>query len=472
MLGLFGTLNLGARSLATQQQGVAVAGQNLANANNTAYARQRLVIQTSISIPTSIGMQGTGAEATAITQVRDSLLDQQITNETSLGGFLQAQQTALQYVQNNLGEQLGSATASTDGTGGVSSQGGLASDLTGLFNAFQALSTNPTSTTSRQAVLTAAQQLATQFNQVSQGLSSINDQLNQSVQNDASSANQLLSDIAGLNNQIASAQASGGTANDLLDLRQQKLESLAKVVNFQPAPAANGMVNITIGGQLMVSGGNVQDTLQTYDAGGGQLLLRTATSGTPLDITGGSIGGTINARDGALQDLRTGLDNVAGQLITQVNQVYSSGYDLHNNTGGAFFTGTNAGNIAVDANLAKDPSLLQAGGTAGATGDNAVALALAQLGTKPVAALNNQSIGDGYNSTVVALGSSLSTVNSQLSDQQTVQNMLQSQRASTSGVSLDEEMANLLSFERAFQASAHLVSTVDQMITAVINMKQ
>ena len=67
MLGLFGTLNLGARSLQTQQAGVEVAGQNLANANNTAYARQRLVIQTSTPIATSIGMEGTGAQATAIT---------------------------------------------------------------------------------------------------------------------------------------------------------------------------------------------------------------------------------------------------------------------------------------------------------------------------------------------------------------------------------------------------------------------
>ena len=471
MLGLFGTLNLGARSLQTQQEGVEVAGQNLANANNTAYARQRLVIQTSTPIATGIGLEGTGAQATAIVQLRDGLLDQQITNETSLGGFLQSQQTALQYVQTNLGEQLQGATTS-DGSGTVSTTGGLADDLTGLFNAFQTLSTAPDSMLNRQSVIAAAQQLASQFNQVSQQLSGLNGQLNQSVQTDVGSANQLLSDIANLNNQIASAQAGGGTANDLLDLRQQKLEDLAKLVNFQSSTAANGEVNITVGGQLLVSGGAVQDTLQAYDPGSGQFLVRTTNGGVALDLSGGSIAGTISARDGALQDLRRGLDNTAQQLITQVNQAYQGGYDLNNNTGGVFFTGTNAGDIAVEANLAQDPSLLQAAGQPNTPGDNQVALALAQLGNQPIGGLNNQTFAAGYNGLLVSLGSSLSTVNSQLSDQQSVANMLQNQRASVSGVSLDEEMTNLLSFERAFQASAHLISTVDQMLNDVVNMKQ
>ena len=120
MLGLFGTLNLGARSLQTQQQGVEVAGHNLANASNAAYSRQRLQIQTSTPQPTSIGPQGTGADAVAITQLRDLLLDQQIQGETSVTSFLQSQQTALQYAQTGIGEQLQGAGT----TGDVGSPGG------------------------------------------------------------------------------------------------------------------------------------------------------------------------------------------------------------------------------------------------------------------------------------------------------------------------------------------------------------
>ena len=461
MLGLFGALNLGARSLQTQQQGVEIAGQNLANVNNPAYSRQRLTIETSLAIPSSVGPQGTGAEAVAITQIRDALLDQQIQGEASVTGFLDAQQSALQYAQGDLGEQIDTnaslgSTSSVD----VGSGFGLGSSLTGLFGSFQTLSTAPSSLTNRQAVVASAQTLATRFNQVDQSLTTLNGQLNQSVQTDVSSANQLLSDIAGLNQQIQRTETSlGGTANDLRDLRQEKIEELSKLVNVQTSTASDGTVNVSVDGNLLVSGG-------------GQLLVRTAGSATPLTLTGGSIQGTITARDGALKSLQDGLNNLASQLITQVNAVYSGGYDLNGNTGGTFFSGTNASDITVTAALANDPSLIQAAGVPGAAGDNQVALALAQLADAKQAGLGNQTFSESYNATVANLGSSISTVNSQISDQQIVQNMLQNQRNSVSGVSLDEEMTNLLSFQRAFQASARLVTTIDSMLDEVVNMKR
>jgi len=472
MLGLFGTLNLGARSLQTDQQGVEVAGHNLANVNNSAYARQRLDIQASTPLPTSIGPEGTGADAVGITQLRDTLLDQQIQSETSVTGFLQAQQTALQYTEAGVGEQLEGSTSSDAVTSGVGSDGGLASDLSGLFNAFQDLSTAPASLTSRQTVVSQAQQLATQFNQLDQRLSDINGQLNQSVQTDVSSANQLLSDIAKLNDKIAGTEAGSGAANDLRDLRQQKLEALSKLVNFQSSSDSRGDVNISIGGQLLVSGSSVQDTLQTYDSGGGQLLVRTATGATPLTLTGGSIAGTIDARDGALKSLHDGLNTLASQLISQVNTVYRSGYDLHGSTGADFFTGTNAGDIGVNSGLVTDASTLQASGASGNTGNNQVVLALAQMANAKQAGLGNQTFAQSYNGTITGLGSALSSVNSQIADQQAVQTMLQNQRSSVSGVSIDEEMTNLVQFQRAFQASAHLVSVVDQMLSVVVTLGQ
>ena len=306
------------RSLQTQQQGVEVAGQNLANVNNAAYARQRLVIQTSTPLPTSIGPEGTGRggcrhhtgagrAARPADPGRDqhhlfaySPADRLAVRRSSGRRAAPEQQFHWQHLRRRLHRRTGQRFERP-------------------FNALQTLSTAPSSMTNRQAVIGQAQHLASQFNQVDQQLSALNGQLNQSVQTDVSSANQLLSDIAGLNKQIVLAQASGGTANDLIDLREQKIESLAQLVNIQPAATANGEVNISVNGQLLVSGSDVQDTLQTYDAGGGQLLVRTATSGTALTLTGGSIQGTIEARDGALKSLQDGLNTLASQLISQVN---------------------------------------------------------------------------------------------------------------------------------------------------------
>jgi flagellar hook-associated protein 1 len=471
MPGLFGTLNLGSRSLQTQQQGVEVAGHNLANVSNPAYARQRLQIQTSEPVPTPIGPEGTGANAVAIQQLRDAFLDRQIAAEGSVTGFLQAQQTALQYAQSGLGELLQGSTA-TGGTGAVGSTGGLANDLAGLFNAFQELSTAPASVTGRQAVTAQAGQLATQFNQLSQRLAAINGQLNQSVRTDVDSANQLLADIAGLNQEIAGTEMSSGAANDLRDLRQQKLETLSNLVSLQTSTDGSGNVNVSVGGQLLVAGGTVQDTLQAYDPGSGQLLVRTATGGAALAVTGGTIGGTIDVRDGALQTLRDGLDTLASQIITQVNAVYSSGYDLNGNTGAAFFTGTNAGDIGVAAGVANDARAFQASGVAGAAGNNQVVLALAQMANAPQAGLANQTFAESYHGTIAGLGTALARVNTQLDDQTAVQSMLTSQRTSFSGVSVDEEMTNLVQFQRAFQASAHLVNVVDQMLGVVVALGQ
>jgi flagellar hook-associated protein 1 len=474
MLSLFGSLGLGARALQVDQEGVAVAGQNLANANNTGYSRQVLNLQTSAPVDGGNGTEGTGVEAAGIEQIRNSILDQQIQGETSITSYLQSQQSALQDAEAGLGEQLqaDASTSSTSGTTGVGSTGGLASSLQGLFNAFQTLSTSPSSVSDRQAVISQAQELAGGFKQATQGLAGLRTQLNGSLQSGLANANDLLTSIAGLNQQIAVTEAStGGTANDLRDLRQQKVESLAQLVDCQTAAGNNGAVDISVGGQLLVTDSTVADKLQSYDAGGGQLLVQTKTGGASVTLSGGSVQGTIEARDNALSSLQTGLNNLASQLISSVNAVYSPGYDLHGNTGASFFSGNDASNIGVNTTLVSDPTTLQAAGLAGAAGDNQVALALAQLGGAAQAALGNQTFSQNYASTVTALGSAIQSVSDQLADHQVIQKSLTQQRTSASGVSLDEEMTNLLTYQRAYEASAHLVSTVNQMLTDLIAMK-
>jgi flagellar hook-associated protein 1 FlgK len=234
----------------------------------------------------------------------------------------------------------------------------------------------------------------------------------------------------------------------------------------------SGAVNISVAGASIVSGKQVLDTLQVYDAGGGQMLVRTQTGGTPLTLTGGRTAGTITARDGGLATLRNNLDLLAGQLITEVNAIHAGGFSLTGSTGENFFAGTNAATIQVNSNLLGDPSLIQAAGTAGASGDNQTALALAQLGNQKIIGLSNQTFNQNYGQTVAAFGQSLSSVNGQAATQQVVETMLRGQRDAISGVSLDEEMTDLMKFQKAYQASARLITTVDDMLDTVLNMKR
>ena len=475
MPGLFDSLSLATRAMQAQQAGVSVTGQNLANVNNPAYSRQRINFQTSDPVPLVGGIQGTGVQVAGIQQIRDSLLDGQIRDEGSVGGFWTATQNALENTQAELGQFLDGAAASADGTSSSTSSTaaqGLSTQINNLFSGFQAVAADPTSLSQRQVLVSQAQSLAGSFNQISSRLTTVNQNLNTSVSTDVDSANKLLSDIASLNDDITKTEAAtGSTANDLRDLRQQKIESLGNLTNLQTSTAADGSLTVTIGGVAMVSGSKIQDTLQAYDAGGGQLQVRAATAGTALALTGGSIAGAIDTRDGALASLRTGLDSLASQIIGKVNSVYSTGYDLNGNTGANFFTGTNAATISVNPNLSADPSQVQAAGVAGSAGDNAVALSLAQLAQQTDAALGNQTFGGAYGQMVTNLGNSLSNANDQVANHDSVSTMLAKQRDSISGVSMEEELTNLMTFQKAYQASAQIVSTVNLMLQTLVNMK-
>jgi flagellar hook-associated protein 1 FlgK len=303
-------------------------------------------------------------------------------------------------------------------------------------------------------------------------LSGVQNSLNSTVSSDVTQVNQLLSDIAGLNHQIGAAALNGSTANDLNDSRQAKIEKLAGLLNVDVATSSNNEVNISVQGSSLVSGDQVADTLQTYADANGQLQLQTVSSSTAITPTGGSIQGAMEVRDGALKNLQDGVNSLASNLITEVNAVHSSGYSLTGASGAPFFTGASAADIAVNSDLSNNPALVQASGDASSTSDNQTALAMAQLGSKAVSGLNGQTFTGQYSGVVTALGQAASTVNSQAADQTVVQNMLTQQRNSTSGVSMDEEMTNMMTYQHAYEASAKIVSTVDSMLSTLIDMKQ
>lgn len=454
-----------------QQAGIEVAGHNLANVNNPAYARQRVNIATSNPIQTDAGIEGTGANAVGIIQIRNALLDAQIVTEGSVNGSLGAQQQALQYAQADLGQQIDRNQAGASGAAaaaGTGTQHGIGDSISSLFAAFQSLSTQPSSLTERDIVLTKAGQLAEQFQQTDARLDQLRVSLNDQVSGDVGDVNGLLNDIARLNDQIGDAEALGNaTANDIRDTRQAKLEDLAKYVKFDAIPAEGGAIDISISGVTMVDRGSVRDKLEAFDGPNGKTLVRAAASNTTLNLTGGSIHGAMDARDGSIQKMRDDLSTLASTLIKQVNEVHQSGIGLDGTSGEVFFTGTGANDIRVNSNLTA--AKLQASST-GDAGNNDVILAMAKLERAPQSDLGNQTFSGNYSRIVADLGESLSSVNEQVTDQNVVANMLKQQRDSVSAVSMDEEMTDLMKFQKAYQASARVINVVNEMLDTVINI--
>lgn len=475
MLGLFGTLNLGSRALQAQRVGIEVAGHNMANANNPAYSRQRITMQTSVSLDSAHGQQGTGVDVTTIQRVHNVLIDSQIINESSLTGSLAAEQRALQYAQSNLGQQIDTRASGAEGAAaaqGSGTQHGISEALSGFFSAVQTLSSQPSSITGRDLVLKSASLLAEKFNQTDVRLNEMAKSLDDSVEVDVASVNRLLDEIGKLNQEVIRSEAFGdGTANDARDTRQQKLEELAGYVKIDAAEMDSGAINVSIASTLMVEGNKVVDKLEAFTEANGRTYVK-ASAGTALDITGGSIQGTIHARDGDVKALKDNLDELAASIIREVNAIHAEGYSIDGSTGENLFGGTGSADMSVNSKLVDNPALLQVAGVQAAPGDSSVAVAIAQLERKPVEALQKQTFSAHYSETVAAIGQSLRTVNDKVTDQGVIQSMLTKQRDTVSGVSLDEEMTDLVKFQKAFQASARLITTVDELLDAVISMKR
>lgn len=473
MPGLFDSLSLGQRSLQAQRQGVEVTGHNLANVNTPGYARQRVVLQASQAVQTGIGDIGSGVDGVAVEQARSSLLDGQIQSESSVRASLETRQSALQNAQAILGSAIDNSSTSSSSSASAAQNGtNLPVLVDAFFNSFQALAAQPASTDVRQSVLSQASQLATRLNDVDQKLTQLSDNLTAAAKADANSANQILNQIAGLDQQIGRSEAGNiGSANDLRDQRQAQVEELSKYIKVDTSESADGTFTVSAGASTLVSGDSRLDTLGIVEQAG-VLEVRTVSSGSLITPTGGSLNGILEARDGDIAGLKSQVNLMAGHLISQVNAIHAGGYNLNGTTGNDFFTGTGAATIAVNPALLQNSSLIQASGDASARSDNTVAKALANLASQAVPGLDGKTFGKSTSQILLNTAQSLAGVNSQLDDQTVVEDMLNQQRDSLGGVSMDEELSNMVKYQKAFQASARLINTIDEMLDTVLSLKR
>lgn len=467
-MSLFGDLNSAAQALSTHSQGVAIAGKNLANATNPAYARQRLILGDLGTVQTPIGPQSMGVQALGIRQIRDQLLDAQLTREISATSFLQAQQYNLTKAQINLGVLIDRAGDSSSIGDNSQTTTGIGSAITDFFNSFSELSASPTDAGAKQVLLQGAGSLVTQFNLTDTRLATLQSDITTQITTDVETVNGILKSIGDLNTQIQRLEINApGAAVDLRDQRQAKLEQLSQYVNFTATemPGTHGQIQIT-----------------TYDTTSNPVVLldkATAstiafdgtnfTTGTPaitLGLQGGSLKGQLDVRDGAIQQLRDDIQTTAAQFAQAVNQAYNP-----TGTTGNFFQIPPAnGIIALDPTLNFSTLKTTDSGNAGG---NELALAVAQLATKQFSTgggdLIDGTIGGFFAKTVSGFGATLSDVNDRVDDELTLQQAVRTQRDSVSAVSQDEELTDLMKYQRAFQASSRVINIIDSLLDVVVN---
>jgi flagellar hook-associated protein 1 FlgK len=466
MSGLFASLNDSVSALTAQSRALEIAGKNLANVNNPNYSRERVLLGSRGTIMTPQGPESMGVTALTLQSLRDTLLDQQVTYETSITAGYNAQQSGYQRAEAGLGENV-DGTQNSSGTSSTSDTG-VGAAVDDFFNAFQSLAASPTDSGQRQTLLQSASILTDRLQQADQRLSQVTSDLNSQINTDVSGSNNLIASIAKLNDQIFRLEINNpGSAVDLRDQRQADLEQLAANLPVTTQNTASGQLQLvakdTNGNSvILVDGATVNGTL-AFDG----TKITGGTAGATLALSAGAIQGSLTARDGGVQTLRDNLDQLSAQLVTSVNAAY-------NPTGltGDFFNpaGTTAGSIALAAGVTAGNLKTSDGGPAG---DNTVALAIAQLAGKNFSTAGGDQI-DGsfsgfFSSTVSNIGQAVATANAQVSDQTNIENLVRTQRDGISGVSLDEETADLLKFQRAFQASSRVFNTIDSLLDTVVN---
>ena len=460
MGNLSGILSLSTQALLADQGALQVTSNNIANANTPGYSREVPIFEEAPSVNESGIEYGQGVTLAQVTGIRDQVVELGLQSSLQQQGQINSNLESLNQVQSLFNEAQGA---------------GLQDPLSQFFNSFQNLSTDPTDPSLRQAVMSAAQTLTSAFNQASAGLAEVQNGLNQSISQAVGQVNSLTSQIAQLNGQVQSAQQSGADPSQLIDQQNQLIEQLSGLVGINNINSSGGSVTLTTSnGALLVAGQNSY-ALSTGVGPGGNQDVFSQGSDVTSGLTGGSLGGYLQALNQGVAPAQTSLDNLAASIINSVNAQEQAGYDLNGNSCAEvnFFTplaaGSSAGAAAHMSLAITDPSEIAASSD-GTPGDNSNAIAFANVENESLAGLGGQSVMNYYSNFVTGVGTAVQQATNQQTAQDLVVQQLQNQKASVSGVSLDEESANLIQYQTAYSASARVVSVISQIAQLAISL--
>jgi len=458
MTTLSSTLQIAKSGLMTQQQAMNVTAPNIANASTEGYTRQRALLEAKVPIHLPVGVFGTGVTLEDVQRLGDHLLDSAYFRELSsaLGHETRAQ--LLERVEGILGEPT---------------ELGLGASLDAFYSAWSELATNPGSSTLRSAVRQSAQNLTDTFGRISDGLDALRQETEARLEFGVGEASRLADEIAQLNRQITVHESDGSTAGDLRDARAVRLGALAELVPIKVVERDDGSVGVTVNGISIVDGA-VSHELEVRGSGG---LAEIAVVGrtNPLAVDGGEIGAMVDVLNVGIPTVRAGLDELAGALVTEVNAVHVTGTNPTGTTGILFFdpAGVTAASIVLSPDVIASEDAIAAGTGDGfggyRAGANDVANVLAGLRDADVASLGRP-IGEHYRGLVFNLGQEVRSsadaaqVHRSLSDQADVRRM------ELGGVSVDEELVRMIEFQTAYQASARVVTAVDEMLQTLLSV--
>ncbi|MDR5659771.1 flagellar hook-associated protein FlgK [Serpentinicella sp. ANB-PHB4] len=498
MRSTFLGFNTARSGLFAAQRSLDTTGHNIANVNTPGYTRQRLEQKSStpLALPGREGMLGTGVTTVTIEQVRNEFLDFKYRKEVNASSEWEARRDGLMHIEAIMNEP---------------SDTGINTVIDEFFQSLQELNKNPQELTNRSLVRQRGVALSNSLNHMHGQMERMIKDTNEDVITTVRAINSYANQIARLNEKIFSSEVGGSNANDLRDQRNLLIDELSELVDVEVIdvvdPNSKGenkatKMAIQINGQPLVSHDKV-NRLSTEDEVKHDhiedLYINKVKwengSGFDSNSINGNLRGLLDLRDGNGKEGQYGglpyymeeLDRFAQTFAKKFNEIHASGYDINGGTDTLFFTANGTassamidgnGNIEHDKitakNIAVSLDLQDLNKFAAATnkellpGDGSNILKLIDL-RQDTGMFKEGAPEDYIKSLVAALGVDTQEAIRNTQNQEFLTEQLDNQRQAVSGVSMDEELSKMVMFQHAYNASARMVNTMDEMLDVIIN---
>jgi flagellar hook-associated protein 1 FlgK len=459
-MSIFATLNTAVSGLRAAQRAMDVTGQNVTNANTAGYSRQRVELSSSGSTSSATFFTGnktqySGVTIDAVTRIRDAFLEARAAAAGARQAALTSQTQPLRAAQQLLSEP---------------SDTGLRNSMDQFFKSWQDLAGASTDLGSAQVVLQRANAVTDQLHSIASGFAQEWTTTHDSLQNTLDQANRASGELAQLNGQIRAGTLAGSSVNDLVDKRDLLVRSLASLVGATATAGDDNTVSVSAGGVQLVAGTHAESmtmsgAIDISNAVGSPVTVSVGTA--PVAFESGTAAGSMAALKTDLPAVLSNLDGVATAMRDAVNAVHATGYTSTGASSTPFFSGTGALTLQVVPTVPGDLAIAAAPNTT----DGSVAARIGDLIDDSVA----QSVLGGapgpsslWRQLTSGVATQVQSLTSAVSVQDSVVAATEDAVQSDAGVNLDEEMTKMLLYQRSYQASARLITTVDQMMATLM----
>lgn len=467
----FGGLYISLAGIYANKKALDTISHNIANANNKSYVRQSVIHAETGYKSISGGYRiGSGVTVQQIRQIRDEFLDLKLRNEKSSYGYFNTRSEILGEIESIFNEITNS---------------GFQSVMDDFWNGWSELYKEPESLTMRALVHESAEALKATVNNMSQQLINLQYNINKEILSKTEEVNGILREIARLNKSIKMAESFDGvSANDYRDTLNEKLDRLSELLPIKYYENNYGEVIVSINGRDLVDGDHF-NSIKIDPDGNGNGELCWAVTGEKIDLRGkGELAGYIEARDEIVVEYKNRLDILVKTLADNINQIHRTGYGLDGSQGNDFFIydeSNPSGTLRINPDLS-DFNKIAASST-GLKGDGQIVKEIMDLreklmfndyefGNYEYPPSNNEGtlkIDEFYRDLVLNLSIKREEARNIAENQDLLIAQMDERKQEISGVSLDEEMANMLTYQHSYIANSRVINALDQMIDNMIN---